>query len=247
MDDEAVVARDGGAMTGGMPPGRSHGRLADEVYDTLLGQLMSQRIVPGSRVTIDALARDLGVSQTPIRDALNRMEAEGLVVRVPHAGYRIPPQITPQRYEDMVEIRLLLEPAAARRSAERASLQQVDGLRRMLEEMAELEGGSGPTAYGAFGLRDAAFHDLVALSAENQVIREALARLHAHVHLFRLLHDTQVTHLAMAEHEEVLAAVAARDPDAAAYAMRRHILRSGERFRRLFDEVKDADAIAVEA
>ncbi len=98
--------------------------------------------------------------------------------------------------------------------------------------------GDGPTAYGAFGLRDAAFHDLVAASAENQVIREALARLHTHVHLFRLLHDTQVTYLAMAEHEEVLAAIAARDPDAAAFAMRRHILLSGDRFRRLFDEVR---------
>lgn len=67
------------------------------------------------------------------------------------------------------------------------------------------------------------------------------------MHLFRLHHDTQVTHLAMAEHEEVVAAIAAREPDAAAYAMRRHILRSGERFRRLFDEIGDADAVAVEA
>ena len=148
----------------GLPIGRARGRLADEVYDTLLGQLMSLRIEPGSRVTIDVLARELGVSQTPIRDALNRMEAEGLVVRVPHAGYRIPPQITRHRFEDMLEVRLLLEPAAARRSAERASSEQVGGLRRMLEEMAELEGGDGPMAYGAFGLRDAAFHDLVALS-----------------------------------------------------------------------------------
>ncbi|MBO4269376.1 GntR family transcriptional regulator [Microbispora triticiradicis] len=248
MDDEVMIAPRRGAMTGGTPPRRSRGRLADEVYDTLLGQLMSLRIEPGSRVTIDVLARELGVSQTPIRDALNRMEAEGLVVRVPHAGYRIPPQITRQRFEDMLELRLLLEPAAARRSAERASLKQVAGLRRMLEEMAELEGGGdGLMAYGAFGLRDAAFHDLVALSAENQVIREALARLHTHVHLFRLLHDAQVTHLAMAEHEEVLAAIAARDPDAAAYAMRRHILLSGERFRRLFDEVKGSDGMAVKA
>ena len=150
---------------------------------------MSLRIVPGSRVTIDALARELRVSQTPIRDALNRMEADGLVVRVPHAGYRIPPQITRGRFEDMVEIRLLLEPAAARRAAERASSEQVSGLRRMLEEMAELVEGDGHVAYGAFGLRDAAFHDLVADSAGNQVVREALARLHTHVHLFRLLYD----------------------------------------------------------
>ncbi|MFG2062650.1 GntR family transcriptional regulator [Micromonospora sp. NPDC048871] len=247
MDDEATIAPARRVVTGAGPSGRAGGRLADEVYDTLLGQLMSLRIEPGSRVTIDVLARELGVSQTPIRDALNRMEAEGLVVRVPHAGYRIPPQITRSRFEDMLEIRLLLEPAAARRSAERASPEQVAGLRRMLGEMAELEGGHGPAAYGAFGLRDAAFHDLVASSAENQVIRETLARLHSHVHLFRLHRDAQVTHLAMAEHEDVVAAIAARDADAAAYAMRRHILRSGERFRRFFDELKETEPVAAEA
>jgi DNA-binding GntR family transcriptional regulator len=247
MGDEAMTTRGRRVVPDSVPSGRSGGRLADEVYDTLLGQLMSLRIEPGSRVTIDVLARELGVSQTPIRDALNRMEAEGLVVRVPHAGYRIPPQITRDRFEDMLEVRLLLEPAAARRSAERASLEQVAGLRRILGEMAELEGGGGPLAYGAFGLRDAAFHDLVALSAENQVIRETLARLHSHVHLFRLHRDTQVTYLAMAEHEQVVAAIAARDPDAAAYAMRRHILRSGERFRRLFDEIEGAGAVAADA
>lgn len=221
--------------------GRARGRLADEVYDRLLTQMMSQRIDPGSRVTIDVLARELGVSQTPIRDALNRMEADGLVVRIPHAGYRVPPQITRERFEDMVEIRLLLEPAAARHAAERASADQVARLRRMLDDMAELVEGGTPLAYGAFGLRDAAFHDLVAESAGNVVVREALARLHTHVHLFRLLYDTQVTYLAMGEHDEVLAAIAARDPDAAAFAMRQHIMLSGERFRRLFDEAARKD------
>ncbi|WP_251838451.1 GntR family transcriptional regulator [Oceanitalea stevensii] len=211
------------------------------MHDTLLRQLMSSRIVPDSRVTIDALARELGVSQTPIRDALNRMEADGLVVRVPHAGYRIPPQITRERFDDMLEIRLLLEPAAARRAAERATASQVTELRGLLEEMSQLEEGDGPQAYGAFGLRDAAFHDLVAKSGGNRLVREALARLHTHVHLFRLLYDTQVTNLAMSEHDEILAAIAARDPDQAAYAMRRHILLSGDRFRHLFDDARPAD------
>ncbi len=243
MDGETTVEDEqepGPAPDGERPTAaRPNGRLADEVYDTLLGQLMSLRIEPGSRVTIDALARELGVSQTPIRDALNRMESDGLLVRVPHAGYRIPPQITRARFEDMLEVRLLLEPAAARRAAERASADQVARLRGLLEQMAQVE-GEGHLAYGAFGLRDAAFHDLVAQSGGNHLVREVLARLHTHVHLFRLHYDTQVTYLAMGEHDEVLAAVAARDPDAAAYAMRRHILLSGERFRRLFDRADTA-------
>jgi DNA-binding GntR family transcriptional regulator len=238
MDGEATLEPEGRPAP---QLGRAGGRLADEVYDQLLGQMMSLRIVPGSRVTIDALARELGVSQTPIRDALNRMEADGLVVRVPHAGYRIPSQITRERFEDMVEIRLLLEPAAARRAAESASAEQVSSMRRMLEEMAGLVERDSHVAYGTFGLRDAAFHDLVAQSAGNKIVREALARLHTHVHLFRLVYDTQVTFLAMGEHDEVLAAIAARDPDAAAFAMRRHILLSGERFRRLFEEAVGED------
>lgn len=222
-------------------PGKSNGRLADGVYDTLLTQLMSLRIEPDSRVTIDALARGLKVSQTPIRDALNRMEAEGLVVRVPNAGYRIPPQITRQRFEEMVEIRLLLEPAAARKAAEHASNDQVKQLRQLLDDMAGLADADKMLAYGSFGLRDAAFHDLLAQAAGNQMIREALARLHTHVHLFRLSYDVQVTFLAMGEHDEILAAVAARDQDAAAYAMRQHILLSGNRFRRLFDQAEGGD------
>ncbi|WP_223147566.1 GntR family transcriptional regulator [Georgenia wutianyii] len=239
MNEDMTPERAAGGPHPGAQPGRP---LADEVHDTLLRQLMSSRFVPDSRVTIDALARELGVSQTPIRAALNRMEADGLVVRVPHAGYRIPPLITRERFDDMLELRLLLEPAAARRAAERATSAQVNELRRLLEEMAGLEEGDGPSAYGTFGLRDAAFHDLVACSAGNQLVREALARLHTHVHLFRLVYDTQVTYLAMSEHDEILAAIAARDPDQAAYAMRQHILLSGDRFRPLFDDALLATA-----
>ena len=247
MDDGSRAESDDRSSPVHTQLARRRGRMADEVYDTLLGQLMSLRIVPDSRVTIDALARELGVSQTPIRDALNRMEADGLVVRVPHAGYRIPPRITRERFEDMVDLRLLLEPAAARRAAERASAQQVTALRRMLEEMADLVQGDTHLAYGTFGLRDAAFHDLIAESAGNPLVREALARLHTHVHLFRLVFDTDVTYLAMGEHDEVLAAVAACDPDAAAYAMRRHILLSRDRFRRLFDAATGGARLGEEA
>ncbi|TWG91567.1 DNA-binding GntR family transcriptional regulator [Nocardioides sp. J9] len=226
--------------------GKTRGRMADEVHATLMRELMSLRIVPGARLTIDTLARELGVSQTPIRDALNRMEADGLVVRVPNAGYRIPPQITRDRFEDMVEVRLLLEPAAARRAAERATKAQVNELRRMIDEMAELVEGGGQVAYGDFGLRDAALHDLVAQAAGNELVREALARLHAHVHLFRLVYDTQVTFLAMGEHEEILKAIAARDPDAAAYSMRQHILLSRDRFQVLLDRAEASAASADE-
>jgi DNA-binding GntR family transcriptional regulator len=213
----------------------SSARLADEVYDTLLSQLMTLRLHPGARVTIDALARELGISQTPIRDALTRLEADGLVVRTHLAGYRVAPQLTRAQFDDLVEIRLLLEPAAARRAAENMEPGQVNELHELAELMAGPSEGDEHRAYGVFGRRDAAFHDLIATGAGNRLIRDALARLHTHVHLFRLLYDAQVTDEAITEHAEILDAIRARDPDAAAYAMRRHIVRSANRFRSIFD------------
>jgi DNA-binding GntR family transcriptional regulator len=229
----AALAADG--LSGGMRSSRNRSRLADEVYDTLLSQLMSLRIEPGSRVTIDALVRELGVSQTPIRHALNRLESDGLVVRIPLAGYRIAPQITREHFEEMVELRLLLEPPAARRAAENMTPEETAHLRRLWDDMASPAEGDHDLAYGAFGRMDAEFHDLIAAGGGNRLIRESLSRLHTHVHLFRLLYDAKVTRDAIAEHEDILAGITSRDPDAAAFAMRQHILRSSERFRPIFE------------
>ncbi|NHC46690.1 GntR family transcriptional regulator [Motilibacter aurantiacus] len=230
-------ATPGAGLRGEAGAASARPRLADEVYDFLLSQLMTLRIEPDARVTIDALARELGVSQTPIRDALSRLEADGLVVRVHLAGYRVAPQITRQQFEDLVEIRLLLEPSVARHAAERMTPAQTEQLRGLLEDMARPQAGDQHLAYGIFGRRDAAFHDLIAVGGGNRVVRETLARLHTHVHLFRLLYDAKVTNEAMDEHAEILEAIAARDADGAAYAMRRHILRSGERFRPIFERM----------
>lgn len=62
--------------------------LADQVYDRLIADLVDGRIEPDSAISIDGLARSLGVSQTPIREALGRLEATGLVTRLPFKGYR---------------------------------------------------------------------------------------------------------------------------------------------------------------
>ncbi len=92
--------------------------LADNVYDVLLGQLMSLQIQPGERLTMDNLSRELGVSQTPLREALGRLEANGLVLKTHLVGYRAAPQLSREQFEELFEFRLLLEPAAAARAAE---------------------------------------------------------------------------------------------------------------------------------
>jgi DNA-binding GntR family transcriptional regulator len=241
-------------------PASARARLADDVHQQLLGRLLSHQLQPGQRLTVDALARELGVSQTPIREALHRLEVGGVVVRTHLAGYRVAPQLTRQQFDDLVEVRLLLEPAAARRAAEHMADDDIERLAALAASMtapladteasgesgyaresAEREPGGGGAVddstgrgYAAFASRDAAFHDAVAIGSDNQVLRDALARLHVHVQLFRLGAGARIRVDALEEHAAVVAAIRAHEPGAAERAMRRHVERSAARFAETF-------------
>lgn len=210
--------------------------IGEEVYKELLSRILSAQLRPEERITIDAVARDLGVSQTPIREALHRLEADGVVVRAHLAGYRVAPQMTSEQFESLIEIRLLLEPAAARRAAERVRDEEVAQLRELATAMTpEMLGTGDSRGYAMFSQRDAALHHAIAAASGNGFIRDAVSRLHTHVHLFRLSDRADITQRAIVEHEAILAAIARRDPEEAASAMRAHIEHSAERFRRAFE------------
>src|SRR3569623_3647441 len=95
------------------PPGR-----ADEVYRRIRADIMSLKLPPESRVSVDSLARELGVSQTPIREALSMLEANGLVSRRHFAGYAASPRMDRAPLDEVFEFRLLIEPQAASKAAE---------------------------------------------------------------------------------------------------------------------------------
>lgn len=229
---EGSAAQPGGAVARVRREPRSP--LGEEVYETLLSRILSTGVAPGDRITIDAVARDLGVSQTPIREALHRLENEGVVTRTHLSGYRVAPPMTREEFEELVEMRLLLEPAIARRAAERVPPDHLVALHELNARMAAPAAEGQGTGYAVFARLDAELHDRIADGAGNQIMRTALTRLHTHVRLFRLSYNVQITSQAIVEHEAVLAAIGARDPDAAAYAMRTHILASSDRFRQSF-------------
>ena len=102
----------------GVPPSlRRPVRLGEEVYNALYSQLMSHKIPPGGRIAVDSLVRELGVSQTPIREALSRLEAQGLVIKTHLIGYSAADRLNSVRFEQLYEVRLLLEPAMAAKAA----------------------------------------------------------------------------------------------------------------------------------
>ena len=122
--------------------------LRESVYESLKRLLMDNALEPGTRLSIDGLARELQVSQTPVREALFRCEAEGLVVRRPNAGYVVAPLLGRDALLDLYDLRLLLEPTAAARAAANATERDRQDIDDAVRAMAPAVDGDsyGPTA-----------------------------------------------------------------------------------------------------
>lgn len=197
--------------------------LTEDVYASVQALIMDHAVAPGARINIDALARQLEVSPTPVREALARLEADGLVRKRPLAGYTAAPLLTREEFEELVEMRLILEPPAASRAATATPASDVDRLR------AEADLPDPQPGIGAFTAQDARFHNLVAELSGNHMLHEAVVRLRSHLHLFRLHFPPAHYGISAEEHHRVVDAIAARDPERAGAAMRAHITAARER------------------
>lgn len=210
--------------------------LANEVYETIISQLMALKIAPGARITVDNLSRELGVSQTPIREALGRLEGEGLVHKTHLIGFSAAPQISARQFADLYEMRLLLEPNATRQAVSQLTDETLAGLIEVAGVMGRrAKSGDERARYSQFARQDAVFHDLIVQTAGNELIRDTLAHQHVHFHIFRLMFHSRVTEEALEEHEAIVSAFEARDADAAERAMRSHIERSRDRLLPVFE------------
>jgi DNA-binding GntR family transcriptional regulator len=209
--------------------------LAEEVYEAIFQQLMALRIAPGARITVDSLVRELNVSHTPIREALGRLEGEGLVVKTHLVGYSAVPQITRAQFDDLYDLRLLLEPVGARRASETMTDEKMIELAEAAGVMSRRGPADARQRYSLFARQDASFHDAIMDLAGNRLIRDTLSRQHTHFHIFRLMFHARVTEEALDEHAAIIAAFKLRDPDAAERAMRAHIERSRDRLIPAFE------------
>lgn len=210
--------------------------VVDSVYDNIYHRLMALEIAPGSRIPIDAIAREINVSQTPVREALSRLEREGLVRKEHLIGYSAAPQLTRKQFDDLYTFRLLLEPEGARLAVGNLT---PASLALLESAAADMERGEAPvdrnSRYSRFARADAHFHDQILKIAGNEVIRNTLFNQHVHLHIFRLMFHARVTQEALEEHGELLAAFRAGNPEAARKAMHTHIERSRDRLLSAFE------------
>lgn len=227
--NDPVNPEDAATFRGALPR-RS---LVDDVYEHLIELLLDENFEPGARLSIDGLARAWQVSQTPVREALVRAEASGLVVREALKGYQVAPLLPVEEFEKLMELRLLIEPHCAGVACAKADANTLDFLEH--QQAAMSESPKGPTAqnYREYLRADIAFHEAITAAADNRFLTMALSMTGTHAHRFRRFGGGVISDApdALKEHFDILTAFRAHDAAAATAAMRRHLIGVTERGR----------------
>ena len=196
-------------------------RLSDTVYERLLDDILSGRLLPGTPVSEVALSRQLEVSRTPVHDALRQLAKDGLVEQ--RANHRaIIARFSPSDVHDIFEMRKLLEAEAARRAASRIDRQTLAHLRSLAEVLQQKQLDSEWLMLWAEF--DEKCHDAIARSSGSFRLRQDITRyrmLHRGFH--KLGSRSDFLRQALAEHLAILDALESRDPDKAAQAMASHL------------------------
>lgn len=148
---------------------------AQRIYRDLRQSIILGRYRPGDRLNSDALVEHYGVSNTPVREALQMLSREGLVTIKPHSGYFVT-QITLKQLQlhDLLELRQILEVASVERAASRINTAQVEEL----EQVHAGYTGDDDESRVRYILENRRFHYLVALASGNQQLAETLGHLH---------------------------------------------------------------------
>lgn len=211
------------------------------VYQALRMPIVDGKIAPGTRINIDAVARDLGVSQTPVREALQRLEADDLLAYTPGRGYRTTPVLDLAGLRAVFEFRMLVEPWAARMAAGDRLANPASALDVEIGKFEDAAGDHDDVRQKMLA-HDAAFHDRILLATGNPVVRQAYAQTHCHLHVFRLYPVDADGSITIEEHRRIWAAVRGYDTAAADQAMTEHIQNSFARSSRVFQDAGSAIA-----
>lgn len=204
----------------------SRDALTDQVYARLRAQIMNLRLEPGRRLNIDQLSRELRVSATPIREALNRLASERVVQTEPFRGFRVERLLNRDEIRDLFDARAVIEIGAISTSVERLGTDDHDRLAALVEETQTIA-GADDFDFAAFNAADEIFHRIIVAGSGNSFLLQAWEGLNVHAQIARNFEGTSSTDAALAdaEHCQILAALVARDVDATRIHATRHIHR----------------------
>jgi DNA-binding GntR family transcriptional regulator len=202
----------------------SRDALADRVYVYLRDQILNLEMEPGSKLNIDKLSRDLRVSPTPIREALNRLASERLVETEPFRGFRVQRLLDPEEIQDLFEARAVIEVAASAGSIGGLTSSDHQQLSALIAEMQQI--AEAPRFdFAAFNRVDGDFHQAIVTACGNRFLLECWGQLQVHAQIARIFSGTppEVAVAANIEHRRILGGLMADDLAGTQSAIRSHI------------------------
>ncbi|MEW6641930.1 MAG: GntR family transcriptional regulator [Pseudomonadota bacterium] len=196
------------------------------VEDKLRSAIAAGHFKPGQRLIERELCEQIGVGRTSVREALRQLEAEGLVVTVPHRGPEVS-SISRDEARQLYELRALLEGFAGRNFAEHGSDAAIAELGRAVDGFVAAAKGDDRAALVAAKTR---FYAVLTQGAGNVFVTQTLTTLHNRITLLRVTSMTQSGRLddSVAEIRAIYDAIVARDPDRAEALCKRHIAKAAE-------------------
>ncbi len=215
--------------------------LVDKLAAQLQARVLNGELPSGTRLRQEALAEEFGVSRTPVREALRKLQASGIVELRPHRGALVR-GLSPREIRDAYQVRAELEALAAEVAALRIRQEQLErlhqaqaqfreALRRMTRRTRNGRRRLSETDISAWGRANDEFHQVIQEAAGNEVLAATLAHLHRSFprDLSRIVlsESTNLLKENVAEHEAVLDAIERGDAESARSLMQRHVLRAG--------------------
>ena len=195
--------------------------LRDVVFKTLRQAILKGELEPGERLMEIQLAERLGVSRTPIREAIRKLELEGLVLMIPRKGAEVA-RISESNLRDVLEVRDALEVLSVDLACDRISSDDIQKLKEAAKEFETALQGGDVTEYAE---ADVKFHDIIYLATDNQRLIQLLYNLREQMYRYRVeyLKRTEVHPVLLAEHEHIIECIEKHDKAAAKVAISTHI------------------------
>lgn len=195
--------------------------LRDVVFNTLRQAILRGELKPGERLMEIQLANKLGVSRTPIREALRKLELEGLVNMVPRKGAEVA-DITEKSLRDVLEVRKALEELSVQLACEKITEEEIEELKRVAERFKDTLDDQDITKIAE---ADVAFHDVIYTATDNQKLILLLNNLREQMYRYRVeyLKKEEAYPQLIAEHEELIDNISKRNKEEATRIMCEHI------------------------
>ena len=196
--------------------------LRDVVFNTLRQGILTGVLAPGERLMEIHLADRLGVSRTPIREAIRMLELEGLVTMIPRKGAEVS-RISKQDIRDVLEVRLVLDSLATKLACKRITQEQKDELRAAAEGFVEATRSGDVTQIAQ---ADVQFHDVILAASHNKRLVQMVNNLAERIYRYRLeyIKDSANHARLIEEHARIMDCVIRNDADNACIAAEIHIV-----------------------